>query len=283
MLATLGVVASDFGVLKNEVLFPRWIVMFAGDDIEHLQPILQRTRELLVRKIESKTPQQVAAKLQQAFEERLEEQIRVKVLARHKMTTRQFWESGRKRLTASVFNQLAARIDTVRISLKFLVCGMDSNRKGHILVVSGTEDAPLSYDKIGFWAIGDGHSSAIASLSFSNLRFPRISGSLSLGECVYQVCAAKFMSESVGTVGKDTFFAVYGPNDGQVRFLSLPDQQRIRDAWTMEGAPRLPEKVAEAIPGMLYSPDDPDIKEKLEQQTQDWKNMVASRPDIFKK
>jgi len=281
MLATLGKTAVDISVLKNDVLFPRWAMMTAGDDIEHVDPILNRARQLLSRKIEHKTPEEVADKLAQAYEERVQEQIRTKVLSRFRYTANTFRDTGKKRLTASVFNSIVAKIAAVRIKLSFLVCGTDREGKGHIFCIDG-ENAPLSYDKLGFWAIGDGAPSAIASLSFAN-QLPRLSGGLSLGECVYQVCAAKFMSESVKTVGKQMFLAVYGPNDGQCRFFFPSDQQRIRDVWEQEGAPRTPSGIVNQIPNMLYSPNDPDIKQKQDQKIREWEEMVKTRPSIFQR
>jgi hypothetical protein len=104
--------------------------MTAGDDTEHIDPILIRARQLLHRKMEYKTPQEVASKLAQSYAERLQAQIEATVLSRHRFTPNTFRDTGKKKLTASVFNSLVARIAQVKIKLSFLVCGFDRNRDG---------------------------------------------------------------------------------------------------------------------------------------------------------
>lgn len=279
MLVTLGSTASDVSVFKNDVLFPRWAVMIAGDDTEHIDPILARAKHLLSKKLEHKTPQQVVDKLTQAYEERLQQEITAKVLSRYRFTPNTLRDTGKRKLTASVYNALAARIALVRIRLQFLVVGFDHNDVGHVLGLVGGDGAPVSYDRLGYWAIGEGAPMALASLGFFNHQ-SRLSGSLSIGECVYQVLAAKFMSESIKTVGRQQMIAIYGP-DHKVRFISLANQQRIRDVWVTEGAPRIPKKIVDAIPGMLHSHDrDPATDPVRIAETQEWAAMVAERPWI---
>jgi hypothetical protein len=147
MLATLGAIASDISVIKSDILYSGWAVMTAGDDTEHIDPIVARARELIKRKRGSTTPEEVAAKLSQSYEERLQEQIRIKVLSRYGFTSKTFRDTGKKKLTASVYNSLAAKIANVRINLKFLACGFDHEGQGHIFAIDG-ENAPLSYDKL---------------------------------------------------------------------------------------------------------------------------------------
>jgi hypothetical protein len=281
MLATLGLVASDVGVFKNEVIFPRWVAMTAGDDTEHIDAILNRTRALLSRKIEHKTPEEVAVELVQAYSERLQELITLRVLSRYRFTPNTFRDHGKKRLTASVYNALASRIAAIKIRLSFLVCGFDRSGVGHILGIHGEEPA-VSYDKLGYWAIGDGASMALASLGFFNHR-PRLGGELSLEECLYQVCAAKFMAESIGTVGRQTHIAIYGPEDGVVRFVYLSDLETIRKAWDDEGAQRVPSNILNKIPGMLVHPSDPNFRDKIDQKVKEWQGMVAANPAIFRR
>jgi hypothetical protein len=282
MLATLGSTASDVSVMKNDVLFPRWVVLTAGDDTEHIDPILNRAKQLLRRKLERKTPQEVASKLTQAYQERLQEEIAAKVLSRYRFTPNTFRDTGKKRLTASVYNALAARIAAIKLRLHFLVAGFDHGGIGHVLGLMG-EECPVSYDKLGYWAIGEGAPMALASLGFFNHE-PKLSGTLSVGDCVYQVLAAKFMAEATKTVGRQSFFAVYGPNDGQVRFISLADQQRVREAWETEGAPRIPKQIVEKIPNMLYSFDGPPESDpKRVAETNEWAAMVAAKPWIARR
>ncbi len=278
MLPTLGNIAADVAVIKNDVLFPRWAVLTAGDDVEHLEPILDRARVLLTKKWERKSPQEVATKLARAYEERLQEEIRIRVLSRFRFTPNTFRDHGKRKLTASVFNSLASKIASIKIRLKFLVCGLHRG-EGHILGFDG-DGAPVSYNKLGFWAIGDGAPVALASLGFANHRIPQFVGQMSLAECVYQVCAAKFMAETVRTVGRKTFLVIYGPNDGQVRFIFASDEQKIRDAWENEGAPRQPQTIVQAIPGMLLTGDEPNYQEILATKLKEWEDMVRVRPSI---
>jgi hypothetical protein len=277
MLATLGSTASDVAVFKNEVLFPRWAILTAGEDTEHIDPIVRRARQLLSRKYQHKSPEQVAEKLTQAYQEGIQAQIGAKVLAKYGFTPRTFHDQGKKKLTASVYNMLAAKIALITIRLQFLVAGMGTDKKGHIVGLMG-EEAPVSYDKLGYWAIGQGAPMALASLGFFNRQF-RLSGHSSIGECVYQVLAAKFMSEVTKTVGNRTFVAIYGPGEGEARFISMADQQRIKDAWEEEGAPRIPSKIVQQIPGMILSyAGDPANDPQRQKELADWAEMLRIRP-----
>jgi hypothetical protein len=53
-------------------------------------------------------------------------------------------------------------------------------------------------------------------------------------------------------VGKSTFLTIF--EHGQdVRFISDLRIQEIRKAWENRGAPQIPKKILQDIPGMIYS------------------------------
>jgi ATP-dependent protease HslVU (ClpYQ) peptidase subunit len=252
---SFGDFSADMAVLKMDVLFSRWITLFAGEDTEHIPFILERTHSLLSalrrRKVAIPTPAQVANALQRAYQERLDEQIEATVLRRYGFTVSSFNRDGKKRCTASVYNGLCSKIANVKLSLKFLLAGFDAKNKGYLLV-GGGEEAPTDYSKLGFWAIGTGADSALSSLTYHRQR-QHISSSVSVEQCLYVTCASKFMSESARDVGRWTSGCVIGPPPAG--FDTLLSHHPIRKIWEEEGAPRLPKNLEARMKPLIVTPE----------------------------
>jgi len=241
-------------VIKMEFFFARWLSLFAGEDTEHIPFILERAHELLFairrRKRAVPTPSQVARVIQQAYQERLDTQVEAQVLRRYNFTAKSFQAEGKKRCTASVYNNLCAEIANVKLSLRFLLAGFDDKNKGHI-IVGGGEDAPTDYTPLGFMAIGTGAHAALSSLMYHRER-QHISASVSESQCLYVTAAAKFMAESARDVGKHTNIAVISTE--QVRVVT--GERKIRKVWEGEGAPRLPVDLESRLGPLIVTPDE---------------------------
>jgi ATP-dependent protease HslVU (ClpYQ) peptidase subunit len=250
---SFGDFSADSAVFKMELLFSRWMTLFAGEDVEHIPFILSRTNDLLTtvrkRKRAIPTPQQVANALQRSYDERLEAQIEAKVLRRYGYTVKSFRDEGKKKCTASIYNGLCSKIANVKLSLKFLLAGFDEKNKGHI-IVGGGEETPTDYTMLGFWAIGTGASAALSSLTYHRQR-QHISPSTPVEQCLYVACASKFMSESARDVGQTTNIGTISMIDG----VHTAHINPIRKIWTNEGAPRLPENIEARIKPLIVTPD----------------------------
>jgi len=240
--------SADYSAMKDVPFFGEYCALIAGDDVEHATPILKRAKEILCAKPLDVSPITVANAVDDAYGERLRQEISSKVLRKRGFTVESFLEKGKHKCTPSVYLNLCNRIDQVKLSLKFLVCGFDDKGQGHIFTVDG-ESAPKCYDDIGMWAIGDGAPAALSSLAFhkNNLDF-EIGGTEE--EAVYFALAAKFMAESSGSVGNATFISVHNPAS-PVKYINLLDVQMMRKMWEDEGCPRCPKNLGARVKGVV--------------------------------
>ena len=249
---SFGDFSADMAVFKQEVFFPRWVTLFAGDDVEHIPFILQKARSLLFaaqrRKKKQPSPTQVANAIQRAYEERLNAQIEAKVLRRYQFTCQSFRDEGKKKCTQEHYNNLCLQISKVKLSLKFLLAGFDEKDKGHLIVGGGNEE-PEDYNLLGFAAIGSGKSAALSSLLFERER-QHINQSSPVSQCVYVTYAAKFMAESASDVGHKSTCGLIAEPD---KISMILEWWKIRDIWENEGAPRLPDDLERRVSPLILS------------------------------
>ena len=251
---SFGDFSADMAVFKEEVFFPQWITLFAGNDVEHIPFILGRTRALLSavqrRRRAVPTPAHVANAIQKAYEERLEAQIEAKVLRRYKFSCKSFRDEGKKKCTPEVYTGLCSKIANVKLSLSFLLAGFDAKNKGH-LIVGGGNEAPQDFTALGFIAIGTGRNAALSSLLFHKER-QHIGQSCSVAQCVFVTYAAKFMAESATDVGdKSTTGLIVEPS----KVKTILEWWKLREIWKTEGAPRLPSNLEERITPLILGGD----------------------------
>jgi hypothetical protein len=252
-----GSYSADFATNKNVPIHKEWSVLFAGNDVEHARPIIDMASSFL----RANPPQDaidVANAVDEAFAERLSIEITNKVLRKRGFTAESFVEKGKQKCTPSVYLSLCSRIDQIKISLKFLVCGFDHKGRGHIFLVDG-ESAPKSYDPVDMWAIGSGAFSAMSFLAFhaDQGNF----GKLSLERAVYLTVGAKFMAETAEGVGSKAAFVIIREHGVEgFRSVKYSDIERIRqEIWKPEGMPKLPENLEGRIGPLIVDPNKPKI------------------------
>ncbi len=237
--------SADNRALKDVPFFADYVALVAGDDVEHASPILKRAAAILFsREPYDYSIAAVASAVDEAFGERIQQEISSKVLRKRGFTVETFADKGRQKCTPSAYLALCSRIDQVRLSLKFLICGFDDNQ-GHIWCVDG-ESAPKCYDDVGMWAIGSGAPAALSSLAFhsNRLDFGPFSDD---AEAAYFAVASKFMAETSELVGEATFCVVRKKGE-KPNYLDVQD---IRNIWEEEGRPRCPSNLGARIGKVL--------------------------------
>lgn len=232
--------STDHLAIKNQSLCPDWYTLVAGDDIEHAKPILSRAREI-IDKVDGKSRHAgvVTGALHAAYIERLHQEIEARELSKRGFTVETFRDRGKSKCSPDVYIDLCSRIDQVRLSLRFLLCGFGLNGAPHIFCVDG-KGVPKCYDDVGFWAIGTGGPAALSSLAFhiDHEDFhPLMSEEY---EAVYFALAAKFMAESSEMVGESTLALVFRPKDTESGFVPYSRVEDIRKIWKRQGAPKKP-------------------------------------------
>lgn len=239
-------------VVKDIPIYKRCTALIAGDDTEHVTPILERAQQLIYAGTTVKSPGDVADSVDQAFSERLKKEIEARILRKRGFTVESFLEKGKQKCTPSAYLALLNRIDQVSISLKFLICGFDEKGIGHIWGVDG-KSAPANYDSVGMWAIGSGAHAALSSLAFhanqANLTIHK-----SKEEAVYFALAAKFMAESSDQVGKvGTFVSVIEASEAKpLEYMTFASLAKARSLWESQGAPRVPKDVVEFMKPLIF-------------------------------
>ena len=160
---------------------------------------------------------------------------------------------GSKKCTATVYNNLCAKIDKVEISLKFLLYGFSEDGKAHLYEVDGSE-RPKCYDAIGFWAIGSGAHAALSSLAFHVDRKELSKFWSTLEEAVYFASEAKFMAESSGLVGREmAILAIHKSTERNAVLLLEEEIAEVKRIWNAEGAPRVPSEIRKKMMAVIES------------------------------
>jgi len=127
------------------------------------------------------------------------------------------------------------------LGCKFLLYGFDEIKRPHLFEV-GEGGQTECRDKPGFWAIGNGATSAISMLAYL-----RHSAEMTpMRVAIYNVLAAKYISEGASDVGPNTFFFIkkFGYNG----FFSYGNiEPRVRQIWEERGRPSIPPEALIAI------------------------------------
>jgi len=241
--------SADHMSIKTEPGFGWSAILYAGDDTQYVPLIFESARRLL-KGSGYPHPRRVADAVDEAYHEQIAELIEKRVLRRFGFNTETFRKDGKRLCTADAYNRLCERIDKVRISLQFMVCGFDDEGVGHIYTAGGDRSVE-GYDHVGLWAIGEGADVALASLSFhitnEDLRPPYAP----LDKTLTAALSAKFMSESANTVGQGTFVVVH-KKEQDVQFMSSESVEELRKAWMTDGAPRLSRTLRNTVCTCLY-------------------------------
>jgi hypothetical protein len=232
--------------------------MFAGNDSEYANVVLERARKKCysgsLKRPKFCGPELAALYIHESYLELLQTQIENKVLRRHGYTLESFQEKGKESLTPEVFASFHQRMEQVKISLKFMICGFEetSFKKAlpspKIFTIGGVE-APEDRSDIGMWAIGSGNQLAMSALTFA-VDSRSLGTGTPLPHGIYSALEAKFMAESNNLVGQSTTTIILEP--GRLIAVREYEANRIRKIWKRSGAPRMPKGILDLIPDKLF-------------------------------
>lgn len=161
------------------------------------------------------------------------------------LTMEEFRHCG-KDFPADVASDLHDKIQHLELECQLLAFGFDDASTPHIITVADPGVARYE-DNLGFAAIGSGWYRALASL-FSYPYKPSVA---TLEETVYQICEAKYLSES-GSIGERSVILIKRALSGTGFEGFLPESiDEIREYWKRVGRPRLPADVNSAMKDIL--------------------------------
>jgi hypothetical protein len=272
---------ENLSLKATSILYGYWQVMFAGNDVEHAEPIIRTVRRnLLATAAKNKRPheaEEVAAIVDDAFSEQLQAQIENKILRKHGFDTESFQKSAKLKCPPEIYAKTWDRVDREKISLRFLVCGFDKEELPHIWLVDG-ENAPRSYNEIDFWAIGSGAPSALSRLA---LHVSKHQSFGTLEEAVYVGLTAKFAAEAASDVGPSTFVAICEfPHERDTlvwrnSLIMVSDDAigRVRKIWDRTGIPPAPKPACRII-----SEDMAEMKKQIIKYSRQLRRRHKSKP-----
>jgi hypothetical protein len=273
---SFGAFAGDGMVMKFVPLFPKWFVVYAGNDPEFAPRIINIAKKRFSEGT-AREPEEIAELFDDAYAEFTSSYIEKKVLRKYKYTAERFINEGRKKCSPDLYRSLCAQIEKATVSLEFLLCGFDQAGKGHIFGIDG-KSAPACYDHIGVWAVGQGHDSAMNTLAFYSHHHAMKYHYVSRAEAIYCALSAKFMAESADGVGEDTFISAFSASGDDVLLLSSsPLIAPLRMAWKTYGAPRISQEVMRMFPGVImeHKREDEAYKKMLAKKAKSGKGKAA--------
>lgn len=270
-----GDFSGEHLALKAEVLFPGWGVLFAGNDVEHAPPIIRSAEKKILVVYKRKRdlePEDVSDALSDAYSEHLQTQIESKILRKHRFDGESFLNAGKIKCTPEVYAKVWDRVDRERLSLTFIVYGFDRHKKGCIWVVDG-ENAPVSYDSIGFWSIGKRAPAALSTIAFHKSRDRALAASLE--NTVYVALTAKFMAQAASDVGPSTFAAVLSAPSDPTSCIILTQEEiaRVRTLWEKSGIPHIKKYVSEFVKQLLETAGK-DMETRIKEKEDDLKQKL---------
>lgn len=237
-LSMPGMFSGDLLMAKIDPIHPNWCAMVSGDDITLAIPIWDRARKKLGfetgRETEppGKTLEELRDAVTAAYQEERERQIADRFLKPHNLTHDEFVKS-RKLLGDYVFSNVWGEVDRFDLErITFLVAGFDKFKRGHVFTIENP-GVYKNYDPTGFWAIGSGQYLALASLFLSDMR----TTPPSFETLIYEVCAAKFLAEAEGNVGKGTSLIVYEVGKPP-EYYDEEGVKQIRQLWESSAKPK---------------------------------------------
>ena len=238
LMVSGAVVSADSTAIKVEPFHKHWAAMIATDDLTQCIPIIDGARELFRGK--ENTLRTVRTCFKRAYQQYLSEYAADQVLGRFGLSMEAFVK-GKHKLAPDQVNSLSTEIRQIKGKSDFLIYGHDENKMPHIVVVKdpGLDEV---HDKPGFCAIGSGWAAADGMLFYLRQSVGR-----SMEETIFNVCAAKFMAEKVGTVGEDTFLFVKKYGYQAYASIDMNLVNTIRGYWDKDGKPKVPNGVLESI------------------------------------
>ena len=231
MLSTVDM-SRDSLAVKHKSIGNKWIAMLAGNDVSPAVPIIKEVRDVTLAS-EKETMDDIVSAFQKAFRRQIAQRAETTVLSRFDIDMAEFRKNGLACFGSELFTRLIYEIEQISLDLTFLVFGFEGE-DGHIFTIHGRGEVSY-YDIGGFWAIGTGQTSALATLFAT--QNPIIYSSLSA--VIYILAKAKFNSETALGVGKNTTGIVLHADTSRY-VIHNTEMNGIKELWKKQRQPDCP-------------------------------------------
>jgi len=235
-----GHYSINLGAIKFHRVHPKWVAMVAGLYAQK-EPIVMSVRDAL-RSQENPMLQEVESAFTSAYQKFGRQLAEESVLSPYGLTIQDFL-ARRADLGDVIYQRLWDDIGKTKVGCDFLVSGFDGYG-AHIFSVSSPSIENPSFvsdaDEPGFAAIGSG--SYIAESVLYSLEQQPIH---KLHATIYNVCAAKFASETATDVGPLTYLKIVN-REGQLMKITHQMEADIKDIWE-SNKPLIPKDALDLI------------------------------------
>ncbi|MGD0402322.1 MAG: hypothetical protein ABSB66_03925 [Candidatus Acidiferrales bacterium] len=231
-MLSMSEMSADSAAIKHKAIGNSWVAMLAGGDVSPSVPILRDVRKAL-GKPSSESLDEIVSAFQSAYKKQIVQAAETSILSRFDINMAEFRSNGLASFGPELFTRLIYEIEQVTLDLTFLVCGFDQ-KEPHIFTIHGKGDATY-FDLAGFWAIGSGQTSALATLfaAQSSVIFKN------LPDVLWMVSKAKFNAETALGVGKRTTGLVLKEN--LERYVIQSEKMKeVKDLWEKQRQPDCP-------------------------------------------
>jgi ATP-dependent protease HslVU (ClpYQ) peptidase subunit len=233
MLSTSDMSADNLAI-KHKSLGGKWVALLAGNDVSASVPMVADVQRTMA-KSSDETLEEVVSAFQVAFRKQIVRKAETTILSRFDIGMSEFRETGLASFGSELFTRLIYEIEQVSLDLIFLVFGFEGETQ-HIFTVQGSGAAQY-YDAAGFWAIGSGQTSALATLFATTIPMPY----LSLPIALYMTSKAKFNAETALGVGKDTTGLIL-ESSGERCVIHSDEMRNLKALWEQQKQPDFPDE-----------------------------------------
>jgi 20S proteasome alpha/beta subunit len=225
------IVASDYmvsfgevmthspGLVKGYAFNYSWFGTFAGL-VTPFEPIMNRFLKRIEHEANSFAT--ITTAFEDAYRAERTATISARVTGKYALTLEQFLRVGKRQLSKSRYEKLAAEIEQFDLGTAFLVGGMDEQGAHHLFGVFDPGHAE-HFTGHGFAAIGIGSEDALKMFTFRGYNW----GSFSRLESVHAVVEAKIFGEGP-FVGKETLVIIIDYAGQRVTKWHIPIASPLR-------------------------------------------------------
>jgi hypothetical protein len=233
---TKGFYSADLVSLKYWTIHPKWTALLAGKISRHWKVTGEVYSKLDPKK--DYRAEQVADVCTQAYITYQKQLAYEKVLSPFGLSFESFL-TKRTELGDTIFERLWLEISRIQAGFDMLVAGFMGDSPRIFIVSNPSEDNPSFVTNCDehFAAIGTGAYAAESTLFGLWEKFD-----LGLESKLYQVLAAKFVSETASDVGKATYVRILRPDGSTSQIDADFIERKLRPEWENFGKPRMRKK-----------------------------------------
>jgi hypothetical protein len=247
-----GVTSADIMPKGRSLVRQRWFVLFAGEDVERIDPLIRRMRAKLDGNDWPNIDEVMTAAVRSHAEEKREQAAELH-LSIYGLDTLTFLSNG-ARFDRDTFAQLRERLDQCKLDIALLIAGFDPDGHPRIGCVTNQGVRGEFDTNIGYWAVGSGDYAAVSRLALRNQKRDTY-----VTQTIYNVIEAKVAAQRSEGVGERTSVLVLAPDEPPLTISNSAGQAAVSAAETNLAPPVTPALLTVISDGLIVSQEAPQV------------------------